>query len=217
MENSIQRAVSISVNEPVAPFTRLCQVYVMLGKILSHHYNEKLPSKTLRFGMASQLYVDGSILARRLTEEAGNSADYLDLAAPLALSFSALSTLCDPYSCPTNGAAITDPEQAAMQVQALEGLKTVSTSVVEFANQIMAATPLPQDLDRISPLIMDALYSAAANYAWLVRESGDEDSQMALESLRHCLRRLGSRWRNAAEYLRILEAQEFTYAIGSAA
>jgi hypothetical protein len=30
------------------------------------------------------------------------------------------------------------------------------------------------------------------------------------------LRKLGARWRNAAEYLRILEAQEFSYAIGGA-
>jgi hypothetical protein len=103
-----------------------------------------------------------------------------------------------------------------MQIQAIEGLKTVSRSINDFAEQITASTPQPQDLDRVSPLIMDSLYAAAANYAWLVRESGDESSQMALESIRHCLRRLGARWRNAAEYLRILEAQEFTYAVGSA-
>lgn len=63
---------------------------------------------------------------------------------------------------------------------------------------------------------MDALYNAASTYAWSVRESGDESCQMALDSLRHCLRRLGARWRNAAEYLRILEAQEFTFAMGGA-
>jgi hypothetical protein len=63
---------------------------------------------------------------------------------------------------------------------------------------------------------MDSIYAAAANFAWLVRETGDENYQMALDSLRGCLRRFSSRWRNAGEYLRILEAKEFTYALGSA-
>lgn len=103
-----------------------------------------------------------------------------------------------------------------MQVQAVEGLKTVSSSIKDFSEQIIARTPHSLDVDRLSPFIMDALYAAAANYAWLVRESGDEDCQAGLESMRHCLRRLGGRWRCASEMLRILEAQEFTYAIGGA-
>jgi len=103
-----------------------------------------------------------------------------------------------------------------MMAKALDGLKTVSSSTVEFAEHINNATPLPEDMDRVSPLIMDALYSAASSCAWMVRESGDEKSQMALDSIRHSFRRLSTRWRNAAEYLRVLEAQEFTFAIGSA-
>jgi len=47
-----------------------------------------------------------------------------------------------------------------------------------------------------------------------VRESGDEECQVALERIRHCLRRLGGRWKTALEFVRVLEAQEFTYAIG---
>jgi hypothetical protein len=103
-----------------------------------------------------------------------------------------------------------------MQVQAIEGLRSVSASIKEFSQQIIARTSHSLDIDKISPFIMDALYAGAANFAWLVRESGAEDCQLALESIRHCLRRLGGRWRCAAEYLRILEAQEFTYAIAGA-
>jgi hypothetical protein len=215
MSHTLQRAVSSPVDDAVAPFPRLCQASVMLGKVLAHHHGEKIPSETARYNLASQLYLDVSILARKIVEEAAESNDYLSLAAPMALTFSALCILCDSYSCP-KACTPTSTEAAAMQVQAIDGLKTVSRSIVDFTEQINAATPLPHDLDRVSPMIMDALYSAAANYAWMVRESGDENSQMALESVRHCLRRLGTRWRNAAEYLRILEAQEFTYAVGSA-
>ncbi|PQE03212.1 fungal specific transcription factor protein [Rutstroemia sp. NJR-2017a BBW] len=214
----LQRYVSNPVSEPVSPFTRLCQGSVMLGKVLRHHYAEDIPSETTRFGMASQLYIDCSILARKIDEEASESTEYLTLATSLALIYSTLNALCEPYTCTAkkSGTSPPSPERAAMTVQALDGLKSVSNSSVEFADKLINGTPTQQDLDKVSPLIMDALYSAASNYAWLVRESGDQQYQAALDSIRHCLRRLGSRWRNAAEYLRILEAQEFTYAVGSA-
>jgi hypothetical protein len=47
-------------------------------------------------------------------------------------------------------------------------------TIVNFVDYINANMPLGQDLDKISPIIIDALYSAAANYAWMVRESGDD-------------------------------------------
>jgi hypothetical protein len=186
----------------------------MLGKVFSHHNSEKHPTETSRYALATQLYLDVSALARTISDEAVNTQDYLSLATPLALTHSTLFSLCEPYSCPSSASGT--PEGSAMVVQGVDGLKSVAASVVHFAEQISTSTPLPQDLDRVSPVIMDALYSAAANYAWVVRESGDENSQLALDSLRRCLGRLGTRWRNAAEYLRILEAQEFTYAVGGA-
>jgi hypothetical protein len=188
----------------------------MMGKVFSHHHGEEISSTAVKFELATELYTAVSNLSRKVLEEAANSPNCLSLAAPLSLTFSTLCVLCGPYSCPESGnynAAL--PEASDMQAKAVDGLKTVARSVVDFAEQLNAATPLPQDLDRISPLVMDSIYSAAANYAWLVRESSEESSQMALEQLRHCLRRFGARWRNAAEYLRILEAKEFTYAVGS--
>jgi len=216
MSQALQRFVGSPIDEWVAPFPRLCQVSMMLGRVLNHHHGEHIPSETAQFGQATQLYLDVSALIRKLTGEAANSHDLLAIATPLALSFNCLFALCEPYSCPSNSNPSRTPEAAEMVVQAVDGLKSVAASVVSFAEQVNAVTPLPQDLDRVSPVIMDALYSAAAQCAWVVRESGDENSQMALDSLRHCLRRLGTRWRNAAEYLRVLEAQEFTYAVGSA-
>jgi hypothetical protein len=212
---AIQRRIDTPVEEHVDAFPRLCQASIMLGKVLSHHYGDKIPSETATYALASQLYLDISILARKVSEEAAASKDYINFTAPLALIFSSLCSLCERYSCPANCATGTT-ESAAMKAQAVDGLKTVSNSIVDFADQLSTIASSPQDLDKISPIIMDALYSAASNYAWTVRESGDQRSQMALDSIRHFLRRLGSRWRNAAEYLRILEAREFTYAVGGA-
>ena len=218
MSHAVQRLVSNPFSDPVDPFPRLCQASVLMGKVFSHQYGGRIPSDIAKFGLANQLYIDVSILARKLNEEADSTHDYLSLTVPLSLTYSTLCVLCEAYSCPEpSGCAVKTPEGAEMQVKAIDGLKTVAGSILDFADRISAATQNPQDLDRLSPIIMDTIYMAAINFAWLVRESGDESYQAALDSLRHCLRRFGTRWRNAAEYLRILEAKEFTYAVGIAA
>ncbi|TVY90069.1 Depudecin biosynthesis cluster-specific transcription activator [Lachnellula willkommii] len=217
MSAAAQTLSSAPIDVPVAPFPRLCQASSMMGKVLHHHHAENVPTETARFELASQLYLDVSALARKITEEIATIPDYMTLTAPLSLTFSALATLCEPYSSPTSyGSKTASAEGANMQIQAVDGLKTVSRSILDFSEQINAVTSEPQDLDRISPMVMAPLYAAAANFAWLVQESGDENSQMALDALRRTLSRLGTRWRNAAEYARILEAQEFQYAVGSA-
>lgn len=183
----------------------------MIGKVMSHHYGPPIIAEDEKFQLASQLYIDISVLANKLSEEA-DTADFLSFSSPLALTFTALSTLCKRYSnpeknCSKDGVPVSEAA-ITMKSQAIDGIKTVSQSIVEFSQKLNNSTTTTQDFDRVSPIIMDALYAAAANYAWLVRESGEKSSQDALDSLRQCLRKLGSRWRIAAEHLRILEAQE---------
>lgn len=190
-----------------------------MGKVLLHRYSEEDLSETDRFSKASELYRELSNLSRMILDEATNATDYLTLAAPLAFSLSTLCSLCQIYSFPAMCSRITSsasPESTEMQAQAVEGVKSVCRSISELVDRVNECTQSPQDLGRVSPIIMGSMYKAATNYAWMVRESGDESSQVALEAIRHCFRRLGSRWRNAAEYLRLLEAQEFTYAVGGA-
>ncbi|KAI9047674.1 hypothetical protein LZ554_008385 [Drepanopeziza brunnea f. sp. 'monogermtubi'] len=219
MSASIVRTVNTPISESVAPFPRLCQASIMMGRVLAHLYSSSHLEEKLRLLHASNLHADISNLIRIITDESAGTKDYLGLCAPLALAYSTLCLLCDKYSCQTSSTSvpITSSEGAAMQTQAVETLRSVSASIVEFAQQLDGATPETADLDMVSPIIMDALYSSAANYAWMVRESGDEGCQMALDSMRDSLRRLGIRWRCAAEYLRILEGKEFMYAVGTAA
>ena len=200
--------VGSPISEPVTSFPRLCQAIVLMGKVFSHHYGEEFASEPDQFKAASELYAEASALARKIPEEADAEQDFFGYASAIALTYSTLCTLCEAYSCPKGACKSTGKESSEMQIQAIEGLKTVSGTIVNFVDHINANTPLGQELDRISPIIMDALYSAAANYAWMVRESGDEVYQNALDAIRLCLRKLGTRWRNAAEYVRILEAQE---------
>lgn len=206
--------ISTDFTTSVCPFARLCQAANMLGKVLRHHRLKNVQEDE-RFRQASTLYVELSDLARILVQEASTSPDYLAMASPMAVCFSALCFLCDPYACQALRPPSNTPEEATMQVQAVEGLKSVSEGIRDFSEQIVARTPHSLDIDRVSLFVIDSLYAAAANFAWDVRESGSETSQASLDNIRQCLRRFVGRWRSSQEFLRILEAQEFTYAVGS--
>ncbi|EXF76086.1 fungal specific transcription factor domain-containing protein [Colletotrichum fioriniae PJ7] len=65
------------------------------------------------------------------------------------------------------------------------------------------------DMGSVSPLILDALYGAANTLAWLLREEGTLECEDEMNVIKRCLERLGSRWRLAGEYGRMLEQQDF--------
>ena len=216
MSAARQSLVGSPISEPVTSFSRLCQAIIMMGKVFSHQYGDGLPSEAEQLKAASDLYGNASELATTISKEADIEQDFFGYASAIAVTYSTLCALCEGYSCPKGRCKSLGKESSDMQTQAIEGLRSVGGSIVNFVDHINANTPLGQDLDRLSPIIMDSLYAAASNYAWLVRESGDVMYQTALDAIRDCLKKLGARWRNAAEYLRILEAQEFSYAIGGA-
>lgn len=64
-------------------------------------------------------------------------------------------------------------------------------------------------LSHVSPLALDALYSAANKLGWILakHESCDKDIGDALTRAKGCLERLSMRWRVADEYLHILDGQ----------
>jgi hypothetical protein len=70
MSAALQLLAGSSINEPVAPFPRLCQASLMMGRALSHLFGAEFPSESAEFEAASQLYTEASDLARKITEEA---------------------------------------------------------------------------------------------------------------------------------------------------
>lgn len=208
------------LTDPQTPFGRLCQANSLLSRVTRHHASHPpTPDEIPRFNEAYALFKELEDFAKLLTHEANTSSDYLSHIAPLAFTYSALCNLADPYACPTRSchtvAGAASKEGGAIQVMSVAGLKTVGADVVAFVDKLLACTQSDRELDRVSPLVLNAMYTAAAEFAWFARESGDEGFQRGLDRLREGLRRLGARWRGAAEYIRILEAQEFQYAIGA--
>lgn len=97
-----------------------------------------------------------------------------------------------------------------MKNLAVDSMLRISRELVIFTDSITKVVEFTRNIEKVSPIIMEAVYSASCYFAWMVKETGDEELQVASERLKAFLRLMGSRWRNAAEYVRILEAVELT-------
>lgn len=82
-----------------------------------------------------------------------------------------------------------------MQETALKGRKGAAGDVVGFARHLERS--MAYDIAAVSPLTGDCLYQAAANQAWLSRESGAAECTEALNEIKVTLRTTDRRWRVA--------------------
>lgn len=163
-----------------------------------------------RFVRASHLFSEISNLSREITAQASASKDFFSFIPSLALTYSSHCYLCNLYCCLGNDL---DEEQKQMHELAKYEMKSIATHIIDFTGQVSISSQTLQDIDRVSPLIMDGIYAGALTLVWLTKENGDEDYQIGLSSIRECLSKLSTRWRNAADYVRILEAHEFAFAL----
>ncbi|RKF59399.1 putative fungal specific transcription factor [Erysiphe neolycopersici] len=196
--------VSTPFNVNLTSFPRLCQAYILMGQAMLHH-KDKLSSEKIRFTNASQLQTKILELMRKIKEESLVSRKLFSLISPLALTYSSLCLLCNPY-CGFGKGKI--EEQKQIKKQAITGLETVAVSIIDFADQINIATQTMQDLDHVSPFIVEGIYFGSLTLARLYRGNREESYQASLGPLRQCLRKLSTRWRIAADCLRILESHD---------
>ncbi|KAK5170913.1 uncharacterized protein LTR77_004057 [Saxophila tyrrhenica] len=225
-------SLSASQTIQVSPFARTCQAAHLLGKVIAHIDDKHLPL-TYRFSEALQLNRTLRALADILQDQCGpDSLDgdvaTADLCSSMALIFSGLLTLYDAYSCTEqastahlaadgtehnnsngngNGATLGE-EQLQVQKASIEGLEEISSRAL-ILTRTMRRTIDTRGAGTISPLCVDVVYQAAANYAWYVRESSDPWCSERLVELKELLVLLDRRWKVAGEYLRIVEAAEF--------
>lgn len=157
-------ALSASTTNHAAPFARACQAAHLLGKIVRHLNDKKLPLD-FRFDEALQLHRTVRSLASLLPDEAGSDDPTLPkptLCTSMAICYSALLTLYDGYSC-TERAVDNAPEtQLVMQKDAIAGLGEISATVMMLAQRV-ARFIETAGLAKISPLVVDCFYQAAAN------------------------------------------------------
>ncbi|KAI9806570.1 MAG: hypothetical protein M1833_003757 [Piccolia ochrophora] len=202
--------VSSPTNLHASSYARMCQAGHLLGRVL-RHMNDRTLDLQFRVQEATQLHRATKALLALLPRDDPQQMDSTTHSA-VALCYSTLLSLYDPYSCTETMGDITR-EHAEMQSQAILGLKSISKEVVGYAEQLSTTlTTWPWHLDRVSPLVTDGLYQAAAHYSWKVRESGNVNAVQALTSIRRVLKDINRRWHVAGEYERILAQQEVAFA-----
>jgi hypothetical protein len=184
--------VSSATSIRAGPFGRSCQAAHLLGRVIRHRndgYSEESP--TFRFAEAAQLHRTVVALASLLPTEFESSPD--GLITPLAICYSTQLDLYDPYSCTESNRGEHTVEETEMQGIAIAGLKQIAEDVYRFAQHLKRA--MTYNLAAVSPLVSDCLYQAAANYAWLVRESGSPEMVASLNSISDALKMLDRRWK----------------------
>ncbi|KAI9836990.1 MAG: hypothetical protein M1819_000639 [Sarea resinae] len=201
--------VSSSTNLRAAPFARTCQASHLLGRVI-RHLNDRTVNRSILLAEATQLERTVRALSLLLSDEF--QEHHTAVSTPMAICYSALMAIYDAYACHEANDVENTPEEIGMQGNAIGGLKTMTKEIMILARHLRE-TLAADGTAWVSPLVTDCLYQAAANYAWLVRETHNSENAEALNEIKATLAVIDRRWRVAGEYIKILEANEFTYAV----
>ncbi|WPH00611.1 Hypothetical protein R9X50_00344100 [Acrodontium crateriforme] len=216
-------ALSASKTQLAAPFARTCQAIHVLGRVLRHLNDHRLPLD-YRFDEALQLDRTIRALASIIDAEADKTSNddpaaMLALLSSLSICYAALIELYDNYSCTERAYPDAPETQLIVQKVSIDGLADISHAVRVIVQKIDVYINEQLDqstLDRINPLMIAALYNAASNYVFFARESSDPKVTEYATEVKGLLAILERRWRVAGNYLRIVENTEInlTNAIG---
>ncbi|KAI9704054.1 MAG: hypothetical protein M1820_005676 [Bogoriella megaspora] len=206
--------VSSSTQIRASPFARTCQAAHLLGKVL-HHINDVEMELDFRFEQANQLNRTVRALATLIPDEAceENIANGPTLCSCMAICYSALLILYETYSCTENKIPRKTAAHLEIQDSAVNGIKEISGEVLKLCRRFRTFIDA-YGLARVSPLVADCMYQAAANYAWYVRESAGQEYLAKLQEIKSMFETLEPQWKVAGEYLKIVEATEFNMAGG---
>ncbi|KIW81458.1 hypothetical protein Z517_04483 [Fonsecaea pedrosoi CBS 271.37] len=200
--------VTSPTNVKAGAFTRTCQATHLMGRLV-RLLNDKMLDAPMRFSEAIQLHRTLQALANLLPNDVHHVPERYG--TPLALCYSSLMHLCDPFACTESNHGFHTVEETEMQTIAIAGLKSVASDVLRFSqlwHMGMLSNPAAA-----SPLLGDCLYFAATIYAWLAQETGVREMGDAYHVLRKVLETMSSRWAVAQQYLILLDvSKEHLYA-----
>ncbi|KAB8259247.1 fungal-specific transcription factor domain-containing protein [Aspergillus pseudonomiae] len=199
-------AVRANTTIQACPFTRTCQAAHVLSRVLGH-LNDRNADVDFRYEEAMQLHRTAQALSHTLSQELEEWIEkvydptaHLPLFSAIGICYSASLLLYDRYCCSGITGVAGNVE---VQQMALSRISEVSREVFHFAKSIRSAMDLGGSL-RMSPLVFDCLYQAAANFMWQSRETGSSDLLHMANEIQSVLEVLGTRWTAPRAYLSIL-------------
>lgn len=198
--------MSIETRAKVSPFARSCQAAHLVGRISQHTTEHPNPcDPDYHFQEAQQIQRAATALLSCIQKEYDETLPERrhKLFSALALCCGGLLALYDVHACIDTANYDSGGRNKGMrmdlQEMALSGFRHVAGVVLEMA-QGMKQSITTVGVDCVSPLALQAIYAAAATYAWYARENGSETYLSALNQLREVLTSLSGRWRLAGKY-----------------
>ena len=181
------------------PFTRTCQAAHLVGRTV-WALNELLQELETRFVNAIQLH--RTLTAFVKVVQVDFDAEPERFATPMALAYSALIALCDPFSCTEGNRGAHTVEETDLQTACIAGIKAVSDDIVRFVQKLRPSMTTRHAA--ISPLVGYCLYMATITFAWRVYE-GEENKLEAYNVIGDTLRLMSGRWAVGSEYLQSVD------------
>lgn len=200
----------IGVSEPLyvtsptsltaGPFTRVCQAAHLIGKVV-YALNELSAESETRFSNALQICRILSPFVQVVKDEFAQAPE--QYATAMALAYSAMMSLCDPFICTIMDNGAHTPAESELQTALLDVLTLISNDIVSFATQMKIS--MSQRPASISALIGNCLYLGTFNCAWKIYEGERGTMIESYHSLREALSILNGRWAVGGEYLQCMD------------
>ncbi|KAH8894678.1 hypothetical protein GQ53DRAFT_858282, partial [Thozetella sp. PMI_491] len=197
----------------LGPFARLCQASHALSMVLLHRNTrcERIGRATTLAG-ALQLHSTLVSLDSYIVQRINSNSISLDCITELAICCSARMLLYNMYGCnePDLGARAQEriALETEMQAVSLDGLRQVvehrATTVARFLRSSDDTV-----MYRVSPLVVECLYTAASVAKWFVKENTNVGMVITLQALTDALRIVSRRWDIAGHFLEMLQAAEY--------
>ncbi|RAH57384.1 fungal-specific transcription factor [Aspergillus piperis CBS 112811] len=215
--NIIYYQVTTPLLTPMSPFSRLCQSAMFISRVAAHRSDSPAGLAdhiTSVLSLTEDLNTFSFIVAEEMDSSPTNG--YIRLLAPRCLTWSALFLLLDNYCCPeklsnepgyTTSGDVKGPDELAAQVQATLVVRNISNQAHRTTTDIMdfVSNQRNDQMGRLSPLLLDALYCSMVTFQWVYREGADEEAKGLLADVEACMGRLSQRWKLASEYLALNE------------
>ncbi|EHA25871.1 hypothetical protein ASPNIDRAFT_43717 [Aspergillus niger ATCC 1015] len=213
--NIIHYPVTTPFFTPASPFSRLCQSAMFISRATVCRSESTQTGLADHMTAVVSLTEDLSTFSSILAEEMDSSSTdgYLRLLAPQCLTWSALFLLLDNYCCPeklsnepgyTTSGNTKGPDELAAQIQATLVVRNISDQAHRQTTNVMdiISNQLRSDqMGKLSPFLLDALYCSMVTFQWIYREGGDEKAKGKLADIEACMGILSGRWKLASEYI----------------
>ncbi|KAI8624200.1 fungal-specific transcription factor domain-containing protein [Xylariaceae sp. FL1651] len=215
---AVQHTVSSPRTDFQTAFGRLCQAALLVSEALRHCQRAKLlklqhepPDHSEATGLIEAAY---GLSTRLQAEVVAQPKRYLPIIPAHCIAYSVIFRIIETYlsdlprgTAPIPGLQDTmwSNENLAVQLMAFESRKKTIVDMCDVSGNINACTPHKEDLAKMSPFVLNAIYSTGVTLSWLRGESSDSGTSINLEVIKKCLLGLSGRWGLASEYMTLLE------------